>query len=207
MLYHDLKFGLRNLKRNKTFSLINILGLSIGLACCIIIGLYAYTEFSYDKFHSSHSAIYRVNKITNEKGEHSQHDALTPGKLAPALVQEIPEIVNATRFRPWFNEMLVSYDTIHIKLDDVIYADASFLNVFDFPLVQGDKRLILTEPGAAVMTESTAKKYFGNTNPIGKTITTLNNIPVKITGIAKDVPANSSLQFTMLISWATIEAP
>jgi putative ABC transport system permease protein len=207
MLYHDLKFGLRNLKRNRTFSLINILGLSIGLACCITIGLYAYAEFSFDKFHIAHSTIYRVNKITNEKGQQPQHDALTPGKLAPALVQEIPEVANATRFRPWFNEMLVSYDTIHIKLDDVIYADASFLNVFDFLLVQGDKRSVLTESGTAVMNESTAKKYFGNTNPIGKIVTTLNNIPVKVTGIAKDVPANSSLRFSMLISWATIEAP
>ncbi len=207
MLYHDLKFGLRNLKRNTTFSLINILGLSIGLACCIIIGLYAYTEFSFDKFHVKRNAIYRINKITNEKGQQPQHDALTPGKLAPALVQEIPEVANATRFRPWFNEMLVSYDTVHIKLDDVIYADASFLDVFDFPLLQGDKHSVLSEPGTAVMTESTAKKYFGNINPIGKIVTTLNNIPVKITGIAKDVPANSSLQFTMLISWATIEAP
>src|SRR5947209_170729 len=122
MLYHDLKFGARNLIRNRTFSLINILGLSIGLACCIVIGLYAY---------------------------------------------------------------------------------ASFLNMFDFPLIEGDKRSALIEPGTAVMSESTAKKYFGNINPIGKIVTTLNNIPVKITGITKDVPANSSLRFTMLISWAT----
>ena len=113
----------------------------------------------------------------------------------------------ATRFRPWFNEMLVSYDTVHIKLGDVIYADASFLNVFNFPLIQGNNQLALSEPATAVITESTAKMYFGNTNPIGKTVTTLNNIVVKITGVAKDVPANSSLKFTMLISWATIEAP
>ena len=79
MLYHDLKFGLRNMKRNKTFSLINILGLSIGLACCITIGLYAYTEFSFNTFHTKHSVIYRINKITNEKGKEPQRDALTPG--------------------------------------------------------------------------------------------------------------------------------
>jgi putative ABC transport system permease protein len=207
MLRHDLKLGLRNLKKNKSFSLINVLGLSISLACCITIGLYAYTEFSFDKFNKHHNDIYRINKITNEKGKEPQKDALTPGKLAAALRQEIPEIQAATKFRPWFNEMLVSHDTIHFKLDNVAYADASFLNVFDFPLLQGNKITALAEPGTAVITESTAKKYFGNEDAMGKTFTTLNNIPVKITGVAKDVPHTSSVQFTMLISWATIESP
>jgi len=206
MLYHNLKLAFRNLLRHKTFAFINILGLVIGLVSCIVIGLYAYNELSFDTFNSNYANIYRINKNTNEKGKQAQQDGITPAELAPATTREIPEVVAATRFRPWFNEMLVSYDTVHLKLDDVAYADASFLKMFNYPLVNGDKNTALSEPSTAVITESTAKKYFGNKNPIGKTLITLNNIPVKITGVAKDVPNNSSLAFTMLISWATTEA-
>ena len=206
MLYHNLKLAFRNLLRHKTFAFINILGLVIGVVSCIVIGLYAYNELSFDTFNSNYANIYRINKNTNEKGKQAQQDGITPAELAPATTREIPEVVAATRFRPWFNEMLVSYDTVHLKLDDVAYADASFLKMFNYPLVNGDKNTALSEPSTAVITESTAKKYFGNKNPIGKTLITLNNIPVKITGVAKDVPNNSSLAFTMLISWATTEA-
>jgi putative ABC transport system permease protein len=207
MWYYNLKLAIRNLYQNKTFSIINLLGLAIGLASCIIIGLYVYTELSFDNFNSEHAQIYRVNKITNEKGKEGYKDAITPGLLAADLPKEIPEIAAATRFRPWFTEMLVSYDTVHIKLGDVAYTDASFLQLFDFPLKEGDRKTALAEPFTAIITESTAKKYFNKTDPIGKTLVTLNNIPVKITGVAKDIPFNSSMQFTMLISWATIEAP
>lgn len=207
MLYYNLKLAFRNLFRQRTFSAINIAGLSIGLASCIVIGLYVYSELSFDKFNSDDSRIYRINKITNEKGKEGYKDAITPGLLVDVLPKEIPEVSAATRFRPWFNEMLVSYDTLHLKLDDVAYTDAAFLQIFDFPLKEGDRKTALTEPFTAVITESTAKKYFKDGTAIGKTLVTLNNIPVKITGVAKDVPTNSSLQFTMLISWATVAAP
>lgn len=207
MLYHNLKLGLRSLYRNKTFSLINLLGLAIGLASCIIIGLYVYSEMSFDRFNTNHAQLYRVNNIVNEKGKEGYKMGITPGLLAEELPKVLPEVKMATRFRPWFTEMLVSYDTVHIKLDDVAYADASFLRMFDFPLKGGDRKTALSEPFTAVITESTAKKYFNNDDPIGKTLVTLNNIPVKVTAVAKDVAFNSSLQFTMLISWATVAAP
>ena len=207
MWNHNIKLAFRNLWRHKTFSFINVLGLTIGLASCIIIGLYAYNELTFDQFNQNHSTIYRINKVTNEKGKQAQRDGITPGNLAPALDKEVPEIAAACRFRPWFNEMLVSYDTVKINLADVAYADNSLLTMFDFPLVKGDKNSALTEPFAAVITETTAKKYFGKSNPLGKTLITLNDIPVKITGVAKDAPQNSSVQFNMLISMATVEAP
>lgn len=207
MLYYNFRLAFRNLWRHRTFSIINILGLSIGLACTVIIGLYAYTELNFDQFNANHAQIFRINKFTNEKDKQAQQDGITPGPLAPEIVGQVPEVAAAARFRPWFNEMLVSYDTTHLKMDDVAYADQSFLNMFDFPLISGNKKTALSEPYTAVITETAAKKYFLNDNPIGKTLITLNNIPVKITGVAKDVPYNSSLQFTMLISWPTIEAP
>src|SRR3954464_10179145 len=135
MLYHNLKLAFRNLLRNKSFSFINISGLPIGMASCIIIGLYIFHELSFDRFHHNHASIFRVNKITNEKGGKALQDAITPGQLAPALTKDIPEVIAATRYRPWFNEMLVSYDTLRLKLDDVVYADASFLSLFNFPLI------------------------------------------------------------------------
>lgn len=207
MLYHNLKLAFRNLSRHKSFSLINILGLTIGIASCIIIGLYIFNELSFDKFHKRQANLFRVNQATNEKGGKAQNMAITPGLLAPAILKDIPEVAAATRFRPWFNEMLVSYDTIRLKLNDVVYADESFLQLFDFDLLKGNRKTALTEPSTAVITESTAKKYFKDADPIGKTIVTLNDIPVKITGVTKDVPTNSSIQFTVLISWATIETP
>src|SRR4029079_9427937 len=206
MLYYNLKLAFRNLFRHKTFSFINIIGLSIGLASCIIIGLYAFNELSFDKFNTHHSEIYRINKITNEKGKEGYKDAITPGALADELPKQIPEVAAATRFRPWFTEMLVSYDSIHLKLDDVVYTDASFLQMFNFPLKEGDRKTALMEPNMAVNTESTAKKYFKDEDPIGKTLVKLNNIPVKVAAVAEDVPSRSSLQFTMLISWGTVAA-
>ncbi|MEO8111708.1 MAG: ABC transporter permease [Ginsengibacter sp.] len=207
MWKYNIKIAFRNIARNRTFSFINVLGLTIGLASCIVIGLYALNELTFDHFHLNHSRLYRINKITNEKNKEAQTDGITPGNLGPVVSKDIPGVVAACRFRPWFNDMLVSYDTIKINVADVVYADNAFLTMFHFPLLDGNKKNALAEPFTAVLTETTAKKYFGNKDPIGKTLTTLNNIPVKITGVAKDVPDNSSIRFNMLISMATVEAP
>lgn len=206
MVYHTLKLTLRNIWRHKTFSFINIVGLTVGVTSCILIGIYAYNELSYDKFHTDHNQIYRINKVTTEKNKQAQLHSITPGQLVPAIRAGIPEVQQATIYRPWFTEMLVSYVTIRFKLDDVAYADEGFLNVFDFPLTKGNKATALSNPFSAVVSESVAKKYFNDEDPIGKTLTTLNNIDVKITGVCKDVPENSSIRFTMLISWATTTA-
>src|SRR6185436_1923186 len=117
MFYHTLKLTLRNIWRHKTFSFINIVGLTVGVTCCILIGLYAYNELSYDKFHSNYRNIYRINKVLAEKNKQAQLHSITPGKLVPAIKASIPEVQYATVFRTWFNEMLVSYDTLRFRLD------------------------------------------------------------------------------------------
>ena len=96
MLYHNLKLAFRNLFRHKTFSSINVLGLSIGLAGCIVIGLYAFTELTFDRFHTNHGSIYRINQILNENKEGAETMAITPGALAPELAKEVPEVFAAT---------------------------------------------------------------------------------------------------------------
>ncbi|HXB10063.1 MAG TPA: ABC transporter permease [Puia sp.] len=207
MLLYPLKLLLRHLARSRTFSFINLLGLTIGLASCILISLYVYQQLSFDRFHPDHARIYRVNKITDEKGKQAQLHGITPGQLAPAAAKEIPQVTAACRYRPWFNDMLIGYDTVHLKLPDVAYADQPFLDMFNFPLIRGNRNTALSEPFTAVITESAARRLFRDKDPMGKTLITLNNIPVKITGLAKDVPDNSSLPFTMLISWPTTSAP
>ena len=206
MLFHNLKLAWRNLQKHRLFSGINVLGLSIGLASCILIGMFVFNELSFDKFHSYHKNIYRIDKFTNEKGKEAQADGLTPGLLAPSLKKNIPEIEATCRFRPWFNDMLVVHGDKKIKLKDVAFADPALLTIFSFPLVAGDIRTALDQPSSAVITETTAKKYFGDTNPIGQTLIALNNMPVKVTGVAKDLPGNSSIQFSMVISWSTLTA-
>jgi putative ABC transport system permease protein len=108
MLYYNLKLAFRNLFRHKTFSFINIIGLSVGLASCIMIGLYAFNELSFDKFNTHHSQIYRINKVTNEKGKEGYKDAIHPGASQTSCQNKFPKWLPATRFRPWFTEMLVS---------------------------------------------------------------------------------------------------
>ncbi|MFN8348370.1 MAG: permease prefix domain 2-containing transporter [Spirosomataceae bacterium] len=203
MIRNNLKIAFRHLAKNRVFSAINIGGLAIGLACCMTILLYVHFEWSFDQFHSKAHRIYRVNKTVTEAGKNTELHAITPGAMAPALTADYPEIEKAVRVRPWFNDMLVSYQNTHLKISDVVYADAAFFEIFDFPLVQGDRKTVLTEPYTAVVTEETAHALFGNESPIGKTLITLYNIPVKVTGVAKNSPENSHLKFKMLISWST----
>ena len=202
MLLNYFKIAWRNLLRHKLFSAINVLGLAIGLACSMVIALYVFNQLSFDCFHGAN--IYRINKTTNENGRQAQNDALTPGLLAPELIKSLPEVKYAARFRPWFNDLLISHDSTSLKLKEVSFADASFLQIFNFPTVQGDAATALSEPSSAVLTETTARNLFGDENPMGKTLYTLNNIPVKVNGIVKDIPQNSSIQFSMLISWSTL---
>ncbi|MBA4850876.1 ABC transporter permease [Emticicia sp. BO119] len=203
MLRNYLKITLRSLFKNKTFTLINVSGLAISLACCIVLGLYAYSEISFDRFHQKNKQIFRINKVVSEVNKTPEKHSITSGALATVLPREIPEIEYAVRFRPWFNEMGVNYGTTQNKLSDVAYADADFFQIFDFKLLKGDRQTVLSEPNTAVITEKTSKRFFGNNDPIGKTLITLNETPVTITGVTEDVPLDSHIKFDMLISWKT----
>ncbi|MEP7323466.1 MAG: ABC transporter permease [Saprospiraceae bacterium] len=201
----NMKLALRNLWRHKTFSFIHILGLSVGFTCCILIGLYTYHQYSFDRFHPEYQQIYRINKITSEKNKQSQLQCIVPGRFVPAIRANVPEVKQAALFRPWFNDMLVSHDTTRFILENVSYADEGFLEIFNFQMVNGQPAL--DKPFTAVLTESTAKKYFKEENPIGKTLSTLNDIQVTVTGVCRDIPENSSIDFSMLISWSSTTAP
>jgi putative ABC transport system permease protein len=203
MIRNYLKITLRSLFKNRTFTLINLSGLAISLACCITLGLYAYSEMTFDRFHQKNKQIFRINKVVTEANKTPEKHSITSGALATVLTKEIPEIEYAVRFRPWFNEMGVTYGNTQNKLSDVVYTDADFFQIFDFKLLKGDKKAVLSEPNTAVITEKTSKRFFGNNDPVGKTLITLNETPVTITGVVEDVPLNSHMKFDMLISWTT----
>jgi putative ABC transport system permease protein len=195
MLKNYLKIALRNIKRHKGYSLINIVGLAVGMACCILILLWVQDELSYDRFHENADDIYRVIQNINF-ADHSTTWTITQGPLGPSLKEDFPEIINATRitdrgFRLTYDDK--SYD------EEVGMADGSLFEMFTFPLVKGDPATALSDPSSIVLTEEMAEKYFGDEDPIGKTIKADNQWDFQVTGVMRDVPRNSHLQFDFLI--------
>jgi len=195
MFKNYLKIALRNIKRHKGYSLINIVGLAVGMACCILILLWVQDELSYDRFHENADDIYRVIQDINFT-DHSTTWAITQGPLGPSLKEDYPEIINAVRitgrgFRLAYNEK--SYD------EGVGMADGSIFEMFTFPLVKGDAATALSDPLSIVLTEEMVAKYFGDEDPIGKTIKADNQWDFQVTGVMKNIPSNSHLQFDFLI--------
>jgi putative ABC transport system permease protein len=195
MFKNYLKVAFRNIRRHKGYSFINIAGLAIGMACCILILLWVQDELSYDRFHENADDIYRV--IQDIKfADHSTTWAITQGPLGPSLEEDLPEIINATRitarrFRLTYNDE---------SFEEVIgMADGSIFEMFTFPLIKGNPATALSEPYSIVITEEMAEKYFGNEDPLGKTIKADNQWDFQVTGILKKVPSNSHLQFDFLI--------
>ncbi len=187
--------AVRNLKRYKLFTLLNILGLATGMACSILILLWVQDERSYDKFNGNVAQIYRLT--ANVSGIEA---AVTPPPVAQALKRLIPAIKNYTRL-----DALHAVVTIgHQKFDEknIFYADSTFLQMFNYPLLQGNKDNVLSRSDGAVITEVTAKKYFGDQNAIGKVLhidNDMNGNNYIVTGVLKNIPSNSHLQFSMLL--------
>jgi len=195
MFKNYLMIAFRLIKKNKLFSFINIFGLAIGLATCLLILLWINDELSYDRFHQNGEHVYKVvcsDILANDKY------AVTTPALAPALIQEFPEVVAATRYYELGN-LVVKYGDQKSLEDDVAFVDPQFLTIFSFPLIQGDPQTALSAPLSTVLTESQAQKYFGAEDPVGKTITIAGRYDFKVTGLMEDPPLNSHLRFDMLV--------
>jgi putative ABC transport system permease protein len=198
MLKNYVKIAIRNIKKHKGYSFINISGLAVGMACCILILLWVKDELSYDQFHENADRIYRVTEHQyNSSGDYFPV-AVTPWPLAEALKNDFPEIAESARLRI-LSGLLVSYKDKRIYEKDLVAADPSFLKVFSFPLLEGDRETALTEPNTILITEDAAARYFGRKDPIGKILTFHNRFNFKVTGILKDVPHNSHIQFDFLV--------
>lgn len=179
------------------FSSINILGLTIGITCCLMIFLFIMNEFSADDFHKNGKDIYRVMRVARNNGETAEIPYLSP-PFGPALLNDYPNAVKAA-VRVMRDNDLISYNSISFNEKNIYLTDNNFFNFFDFPLVKGAAATVLKDPNSIVLTETSAKKYFGNDDPIGKILQFNKQQQLKVTGVGKDVPANSHLQFDMVV--------
>jgi putative ABC transport system permease protein len=189
----------RNLWKNKTFSAINIFGLSVGVAAFLLIINYLRFEYSYDDAHEKKDRIFRVPMMTKEKGGKEQTFAFTYPAVAPALKKDFPEIEEAARFRRQGGIVTYGEQKI-IEPGTLYYADASLFKIFSFRFVKGNAATAFKELNDAVITEETAKKYFGNEDPIGKSLHYRNEDYV-VTGVLEDLPANSHIRFNIIINY------
>jgi len=207
MIKNYLKIAWRNIWKNKVFSAINIIGLSVGMAACIVIMLFVSYEKSFDNFHTKN--IYRLNEVQTigEQGA-TQKVALSMFPMGPTLKQDFPEIKNFTRVH-WSEKYQLTQNNKKVFLPEVFFVDSTFLKIFDFKVIQGDRQTALLKPHTALLTEETAKKLFGDANPIGKTITHYGDdtTSFSVTGIIANVPKNSQLQFDALFSFSSIINP
>ncbi|HET7001804.1 MAG TPA: ABC transporter permease [Puia sp.] len=202
MLRNYFKIAFRNLWRHRVFSLINILGLTVGMTACFLIFLYVRFELSYDKFHSKGDRIYRI--ICDIK---TPTETMKPGgpswAVGPHLMGGFPQVEAAVRTTD--DELLVRKGNVKFQEKKSLWADSSFFQVFDFKLIKGNPRTALNEPLNVVFSESAVKKYFGNSDPIGQTILlTGDGFTAKVTGVMKDIPENSMIQADMLVSMNTL---
>jgi putative ABC transport system permease protein len=192
----------RNMLRKPGFTIINITGLAIGLAACIIILLYIADELGYDRFHDKSDRIYRMATY-GVFGGNEFHSTYTAAPMAGALLDDFPEVENVTRLMLRPQRSVRVGENTFIE-DRFFYADSSFFEIFDFELIAGDPKQALAEPGGIVLTQSTAKRYFGEEDPIGKALVEDNRHHYIVTGIVKDVPGNSHFKFNALASFLSL---
>ena len=198
MLKNYLKTAFRSLKRRKSYTLINVVGLAVGIACTIMILLWVLDELSYDRFHEKAERLYRVEEDQNYSGR-TFRVVVTPPAAAPAFEADVPEVVRATRYMGTGNLLLRVGETSFPE-DGVKIVDPAFLSMFSFPLVAGDPATALATPKSLVLSETTAQKYFRDEDPMGQTVTINDQYELTVTGVLHDVPVNSSLQFDLLLS-------
>ncbi len=198
----NLKIALRNLWKNKGFSLINIGGLAIGLASCMILLLYVVYEFGYDKQFKNYNTTY-VAYTNMEANGKTFSWAWTPGLLAPELSEKYPAIANAAR-STYPNSRLISYQDRKIK-NKAIFADPAFLKILDYKFLKGDPNQSLKNINTVIITESLAEKLFGNENPINKVVKLDNSDALTVEAVIADLPDNSSIKFDYIMPWKLFE--
>jgi len=199
----------RNIRKNKVFSFINVIGLSIGMAACLLILQYVNFELSFDQFNKNVSDLYRVYNDRYQNGKLIQHGTITYSAIGQAMQHDYPEVVNHSRMEPR-GRQIVLLGTQIFGDQLTLGVDNSFLSMFSYDLVAGDQRTALLQPYTAVLTESAAARYFGvrgndMASVLGKTFLMGNDtLPYKVTGVCPDVPENSHLRFDLLTSYVTM---
>jgi putative ABC transport system permease protein len=212
MFKNYFKTAWRNLMKNKVFSFINIVGLSIGLAACLLILQYVSFELSYDQFNKNADDIYRIVNDRYQYGKLVQHGTITYSAIGKAMQDDFPEVVDHTRVLPFGSKNIITNGDKKIGDQTVLAVDNSFLSMFSYPMITGDAKTGLKDPFDVILSESTARKIFDIKNNdfnkiIGKTILIgSGSPPYKITAVSNDAPENSHLKFDMLVSYTTVLA-
>lgn len=197
--------AVRNMKRNKTFSLMNISGLAVGIAGCVLILFYVQYELSYDKCHLNSRYIYRVLIERNAQGA-AAYSVVNPPAFAPALKYDYPEIDKAVRLTNIDNPApLIIYEDKRFYEKQLFFADPEIFELFTFDFIQGDPGTALKNPNSLVITEKTAAKYFGSRNPVGKTLKFSDKLLLEVTGVIKNPPANSTIRGDLFVSFSSLE--
>jgi len=196
MFRHYFRIAIRSIARYKSYAAINIFGLALGLASCILILLIVRNELSYDQYHKHAHRTYRITSLGLD------YNPSVSFAIAPALRNDFPELEHVSQYYYWRESMIeINHDRYIIK--DVAAADNEFAKIFDLEWLAGDPNSALEAPNTIVLTETSAKQYFGDQNPLGQTIRMDNNWELKVTGLIKDLPSNTHLTFKSLVSWAT----
>ncbi|MDH4270447.1 MAG: ABC transporter permease [Candidatus Aminicenantes bacterium] len=204
MFRNYLKVFARNFRRHLGFSLINLAGLALGMGCCLLISLWVVDEMGFDRFHSASDRLYRIESDEEFSGT-VRHGIGTPIPLASAMEKEIPEVEYASRFSRFGGLQLAIGDHSFFEAD-VVAADPSFLSMFSFPLIEGSKDSALSAPLSVLVSKRMAEKYFTGGSPVGKTVRAENRLELTVTGVLRNPPSNSSLQFDWVVPFAFVES-
>jgi putative ABC transport system permease protein len=205
MIKNYLRIAFRNLWRQKGFSLLNIIGLTVGMTAFFLIFLYVRFELSYDSFHTRADRIYRLVSDVKTSGEIVHYNA-PPLPVAEHLMTDFPELQSVARVSLGDDWMVIRNDKV-FRVDDVAVADSNFFRVFDFRLLKGDPNTVLKNPNSVVLSESEAKRFFGNADPVGQSLTmTRIKFRSTVTGVMQDLPVNSHLKVRMICSADTLDA-
>jgi putative ABC transport system permease protein len=201
MLQSYLRVALRNLWRNKLYSVLNIGGLALGMAISMLMLIYVAHEYNYDRFHYRTSQTVRL-ALKQESAGMLLNSIELSLSLGDRIKQQVPHVQQMTQLisSDWQGKDIVRYQNQQFFVKDIHYADSSFFNFFAFPMKRGNGRVALAQPGSVILTESLARKFFGQTDPLGKTLLFNNKHRLTVSGIMQDLPSNTAFEFPMLIS-------
>jgi putative ABC transport system permease protein len=204
MIKNFFKIAFRNIARHKGFTFINVTGLAIGLAASLLILLWVQDEFSFERFNLNSENIYRVEEDQFYSGAR-YHVTVTPVPGGPVWKEKIPEIEDQVRINQWLPRVLFKYGDKVFFESSIAGVDSQLLKIFTFPLSMGDAATALNAPHSIILSQKLATKYFGKTNPVGKTLTVENQAQFTVTGVFKDIPANSMFTFSAVIPYSYLK--
>jgi len=203
MISSFIKTALRHMARHLGYTVANVVGLSVGIGACLLVALFVKAELSYDRFNANAGRIYRVIESSARSDGFRRTRASTGTPLGLLAADEIPAVKGVTRVTPW--EAVVRRGDICLRESGILFADSTFFEMFSFPLVRGDSGTVLDQPNSVVLTEDAARRYFGEVNPVSRTLQMEHFPDLTVTGVAENVPAESHLQFDLVVSSQTLD--